>query len=146
MNFLQGDTPGLDANGNLLVNSIYFFQGSIAGSGTKSIALYGGSDLDVDGVALAFTTLTAFLVAVITPAGGNGPDYVNYLKVGPRGVSNAWGGAWGGTGATVYQTVYNTYPWVGPKVGVSVSSSDLFIVNNPGSTAITTLIALFGGK
>jgi hypothetical protein len=143
--FLYG-TPASITSGNLIVNSEYSWVGSIGATTAKNVALYGGADNDPFGTALAFTSLTYFLVAVLYPAGGTAPDALNYLEIGPRGVTHGWGGAWGGTGATVYETCYYRKEWIGPGAGASVATTDLFCVYNPGATAITALIHIVGSK
>jgi hypothetical protein len=123
---------------NLQANKLYFFQGAIASGATKSINLNGGSDKDVDGVALALSKIKYALVAVISP------DGVKYVQVGPRGVSSAWQGPWGGTGATVYINVPYRWEYCGLAAGIAVSSGELFVVKNPGGASLNVLIALMG--
>jgi hypothetical protein len=140
----------LDTAGSVNVNTLYAYQGSVAGSGgTKQPNLNGGSDLDfVTGAGLVMVKCKYFLVAnlgqtSVTPLA---PDGVQYFNVGPQGVSNAFSAAWGGSGATVSEQV----PWCiehrGPAGGwtVTASTAMLFCTANPGANALTIQIVIAG--
>ena len=143
---VYGTGTVLDANGAVPVNSLYFFQGTIANGTTKSIDLIGGADLDVFGVAMNLTKVKWFCVANIGTAAGAVPDGINKLYVGPQGVANAFSTPWGGAGATVYEECYWSKQCRGPATGwvVTASTADLFQVKNPGGTDLTVLIAIAG--
>lgn len=135
-----GTGTTIDSNSLTPVNEWYVWQGSISGSGTKSIDLTGGSDANPFGTALAFTYIKYYFVGIIAP------DGIISVKVGPQGTSNAWQGPWGGTGATVYRSAYYRDEWCGLAAGsaVTAGTGDLFIVTNPGGSALTALILIAG--
>jgi hypothetical protein len=85
-----GTGTALDANGNIQANVEYVFQGTITAGATKSINLKGGSDTDINKVALDLTKVKYFLVTIIDP------DGVNKVTVGPQAIDSSWQGPWAG--------------------------------------------------
>ena len=139
----------LDGNGAVNVNSLYVNNFSLSATTTKSVNLNGGSDTDfVTGAALALTKVKYFLVAMLGLASSSSPtpDGVQVLYVGPQGVANAFSSPWGGSGATVYEQVYWSTQHRGPAAGwtVTPATAMLFNVQNPGASALQTLIVIAG--
>lgn len=132
----------LDANGAIPVNDWYDEIVSITTGATKTIDLTGGSDANPFGVALAFTVVKCVIVALLDP------DGINYVKVGPQAVANAWQGWFGGTGAGMYESVYWSTVHAGPAAGwtVTAGTGDLFTIINPNAGTVSVAIFIAGKK
>lgn len=132
----------IDSSGYTPVNTEYFFKGTIAAGGTKSIDMIGGADLDTFNVALALTLLKCYVVWIDSPNG------IKAVRVGPQGVSNANAMGFGGVTAAVYRTTYWYDAWAGIAAGLAVTAGtgDLFIVTNPGGADLTVGIYFAGKK
>lgn len=67
------------------------------------------------------------------------PGSTKSLRVGPRGVSNAFQGPWGGTGATVYQDFTTFFAAVEPYTGwtVTAGTGDILGIYNPSAVSVT---------
>lgn len=139
---VYGTGTTIDSSSRTPVNDWYIWQGSIGATSTKSVELYGGSDTNPFGVALAFTHLKYFFVGVIAP------DGIISVRVGPQNTAAAWQGPWGGTGATVYKSTYYRDEWCGLAAGSAVTdvTADIFPVYNPGAASLTALIIIAGKK
>jgi hypothetical protein len=121
-----------DGNGSEEAEAWWHDERTVAATTADNIDL-AGSLTGPFGVTVTALKIKWIILAIDTP------DGIKTIRVGPRGVSNAFQGPWGGTGATVYQDVTHHLPLFEPFTGwtVTAGTGDILGIYNPSAVSVT---------
>lgn len=143
--FTYGTGANANAPAQINANCWYLNQRTVAATTADNLTLY-GSLTDAEGATLNFKFIRYVLIIIVSP------DGTKYLNIGPRGVSNAWGGAanmpWpGGATSVVYDQCWWTWEICQPFAGYTVdhtTPADVLGIYNGSAESVTYAVWLIG--
>jgi hypothetical protein len=130
-----------NGTGNNQANEVFFDERTVATVTADNLDL-AGSLTNPFGETITFATIRLILIAI------DAPDGTKAIRLGPRGVTNAWQGPFGGVAATDYIDSYTWHCLNRPVTGwtVTAATADILGIYNPSAVSVVFRILILGTK